>query len=243
MDILRSLRSSALGRRAIALLGAGYIVLTHATTRWEVIGAENRRRVVDGEGRWIAALWHGRFLALPPEKTRQFRCFAVISNNKDGEIIAATARLFGVGALRGSTRDREKNQDKGGRQAFEGALAELAAGGNVVVAITPDGPRGPRQRCQHGVASLSVASGAAVIPVAYSVRRGVNLGSWDRMLLPWPFNSGVKIFGDPIPPPRDPGPEAVEAHRLAIETALNEITRRADEMCGRTPIEPAEPEA
>ncbi len=242
MSLLRRLRSAPLGRRGIASLGAGYIALLHATTRWTMIGAENHALITSGKGKWLLAIWHGRFLATPPMKTPKFRCLAVISNNKDGEIIAATALRFGVESLRGSTWDRVKNRDKGGRQAYDGAV-EALGGDGVIVALTPDGPRGPRQRCQPGIAVLSAATQTAVVPFAYSARWGVNLGSWDRMLLAFPFGRGVKIFGDPIPPPADTGLEAVEAHRLAIEAALNEVTRRADEMCGRRPVAPGEPGA
>jgi lysophospholipid acyltransferase (LPLAT)-like uncharacterized protein len=241
MNPLRSIRSSAFGRWAISSLGAGYIVLAHATTRWTIVGEENRARIVGGEGRWIVGLWHGRIMALPPEKTSRFPCYAIVSANKDGEIIAATLRRFGIGALRGSSWDRKKNRDKGGREAFDAAAALLQENENMVIAFTPDGPRGPRQRCPHGIATRSVASGVPVIPLAWSTRRGRNLRSWDRMLLSWPFNRGVKIFGDPIVPPSDSSAGSIEKHRQAIEDALNALGRRADEMCGRAPIEPAEP--
>ena len=135
MNPLRSIRSSAFGRWAISSLGAGYIVLAHATTRWTIVGEENRARIVGGEGRWIVGLWHGRIMALPPEKTSRFPCYAIVSANKDGEIIAATLRRFGIGALRGSSWDRKKNRDKGGREAFDAAAALLQECENMVIAL------------------------------------------------------------------------------------------------------------
>jgi hypothetical protein len=241
MNPLRAIRSSAFGRWAVASLGAGYIALAHATTRWTIVGAENRARIIAGEGRWIVGLWHGRIMALPPEKTSRFNCHAIVSVNRDGEIIAAILRRFGIGTLRGSSWDRVKKRDKGGREAFDAAAALLRENANMVIAFTPDGPRGPRQRCHLGIAMLSVATGTPVIALASSTRRGKILNSWDRMLISWPFNRGVKIFGDPIAPPGETSAEAIEGHRLAIENAMNALGRRADEMCGRTPIEPAEP--
>ena len=77
----------------------------------------------------------------------------MISNNRDGDLIAALVRRFGALAVRGSTYDREKAQDKGGKEAFAAALEELQTR-RAIIGITPDGPRGPRMRAQKGAILL-----------------------------------------------------------------------------------------
>jgi lysophospholipid acyltransferase (LPLAT)-like uncharacterized protein len=140
---------------------------------------------------------------------------------------------FGVEAIRGSTTDpRKRFRDKGGSVAFTAALAALHTG--AVVAITPDGPRGPRMKAQPGVAALSIAAQVPVLPVAFSTRRGRMLRGWDRFLLPMPFDRGVLVYGPPIaPPPRGSSDAATEDHRLTIETAITDVTRQADRLAGR----------
>jgi lysophospholipid acyltransferase (LPLAT)-like uncharacterized protein len=94
-------------------------------------------------------------------------------------------------------------------------------------------------RAQPGVAAISAATGAPVIPVSWASRRGRRFDSWDRFVLPIPFDRGLLIFGAPIPAPTESGPESIEAHRRRIETALNELTVRADSELGLQPVEPA----
>ncbi|MEL6267369.1 MAG: DUF374 domain-containing protein, partial [Pseudomonadota bacterium] len=148
--------------------------------------------------------------------------------------------------VRGSTYDRAKGRDKGGAQALTGAAAELAAGS--VVAITPDGPRGPRRVAQTGSAQLAIELGIPVFPVAFSARPAFAAGSWDRFLVPLPFGRGAIVMGEAITAadvPAAPGEgregerARVEALTRLIEARLCEVTDRADRLVGRVPEPPA----
>lgn len=233
----RWFRQSATGQFLGARIGAAYIRLVHATTRWEIVGLDEFQAAISPGTGVIAAIWHGRLFLSPTWGPKGRRTVAVISNNRDGDLISAIVWRFGVHSVRGSTYDREKRRDKGGAEVYNAALQELTLR-NAVVAITPDGPRGPRMRAQRGVAQLAIETRLPVVPIAFSTVRGKLLRSWDRFLVPWPFGRGVQIFGAPIMPP-PPGDDAAEtAFLAAIETTLTEITNRADEICGRPPVTP-----
>jgi lysophospholipid acyltransferase (LPLAT)-like uncharacterized protein len=122
--------------------------------------------------------------------------------------------------------------------AFRAAARALRDNG-ALVAITPDGPRGPRMRAQEGASRLALSQGAPVIAVAFSVRWGRNLTSWDRFLLPLPFGRGAIVYSPPRSPPDEGGPQAMERFRLALEGDLNAVTNRADDLCGRARVLPA----
>jgi len=51
------------------------------------------------------------------------------------------------------------------------------------------------------------------------------MGSWDRMVVPFPFTRAVFLYGDPITITRD---ENVEAARLRVEHAMNALAEKAD---------------
>ena len=55
------------------------------------------------------------------------------------------------------------------------------------IAVTPDGPRGPRYRVQPGVISLSQLTGLPIVPVGYHLSSKVSANSWDRFQIPLPF--------------------------------------------------------
>ena len=235
--LARWLRRSGTGRAVAARLGAFYIRLVRRTTRWRFEGREAYDRLVaDGTG-VIIVMWHGRLFMAPYCADPRRRFAAMISDNQDGELIAALFARFGIHAVRGSTYDREKRRDKGGRRAYATALRELGRRG-AVVGITPDGPRGPRMRAQPGASVLSIATGAVIQPVGFSTSRGRLLGSWDRFLLPWPFGRGAMIWGEPLRPPAGDDAAAAGRYLQEIESALTAVTERADRLCGRAPVPP-----
>ncbi|MGG7567305.1 lysophospholipid acyltransferase family protein [Rhodovulum sp. DZ06] len=238
-DILRAIRSNPLLRGLAARLGAGYIRLVHRTVRWTILGPEAEDAVRHGPDNVILGIWHGRLLAVPALMTRQLEVHAIISANRDGELIAAAVKRFGIDVIRGSSADRRKpDKDKQGREALEAALEKLKGDRRVIVALTPDGPRGPRMRCQPGIALLSARTGKTVYPWAYATRRAKVLRSWDRFMLPLPFDRGVILFGRPVPAPTSDDPATIEEHRLRIEAAMLEAAHRVDTFLGRDPIVP-----
>ena len=240
--LARWLRQSGTGRRVSARLGALYIRLVNGTTRWRIEGrAGYDRLLAEGTG-VIVVMWHGRLFMAPYWGDRNRRTVAMISNNRDGELITAIVGRFGIDAVRGSTYDRAKARDKGGLRAYVGARRALKRE-RAIVGMSPDGPRGPRMRAQAGAAQLSIETGCPVQPVAFSTRRGRVLGSWDRFLLPFPFGRGVQIWGEPLRPPAADDPAAADRYLLEIEEALTAITRRADALCGREPVAPGPPVA
>lgn len=231
----RWIRQAALGRRIAIRAGAAYIRLVHATTRWQIEGGQHLEAALAERRALLASIWHGRLFLSPLWAQPGRRTYAVISNNRDGDVIAGIAARFGVEAIRGSSHDRAKRRGKGGRAVLSEGLRALADP-VAVVAITPDGPRGPRMRAQDGVANLAIMTGATVIPVSFSTRRAIVMRTWDRFFVPLPFGRGVQIYGAPIRPPERRTPEGVAALRAEIEAAQTAITERADRLCGRDPV-------
>lgn len=224
-------------------LAATYIRLVLATVRWEVIGEEHHRALLDSGQPFICAFWHARLFMMPfvQRYYRNRKSVMLISDHRDGEIIAQVIGRFGFETRRGSSADpRKPEKNKGGAGALKALISVMREG--AIVGITPDGPRGPRQRAQAGVAQLSRLTGAPVLPIAYSVRHGKQFGSWDRFLLPFPvpFSRGVFVFGEPVLPPMERGGD-IEKLRQDIENALNTVTDTADAHVGRKIVEPAAP--
>jgi 3-deoxy-D-manno-octulosonic-acid transferase len=155
----------------VAAILSFYIWLVARTTRWTVIGRDGCDRLVAQPGGFICITWHGRLFMSPSYQAPGKRRVAMISASRDGDLIARIVGRWGVGALRGSSYDHAKRRHKGGAQAYVAAARELSRNG-AVVAITPDGPRGPRMLAQDGAAQLAVSQGVPVIAVAFSVRRG-----------------------------------------------------------------------
>lgn len=219
----------------VARLAALYIRLVYATSRWPSEGREHVEALWR-EGRpFIIAFWHGRLLMMPCAWGSRRPLHVLISQHRDGELIARAIQHFGLRTFRGSTDRRDK--DRGGGSALRGLLRSLRAGESVCV--TPDGPKGPRMRAGPGIVALARLARAPIVPVAYSAVHGRLAASWDRFLIPFPFNRGLFLIGAPIPPPTGNDEASMEAARRGVEDALNRLNAEADARCRRTAVEPA----
>lgn len=204
-----------------------YLSWTMATTRWTLVGAEHLAPTLEGVPT-IVAFWHERlslmaalFLHATRATDGRFQIHVLVSRHADGRLIGDVVAPLGVRLVYGSTR--RKGADRGGAEALRQLAEILAAGGTV--AITPDGPRGPRRHAAGGVARLAEQSGAHVLPVSAQTRRRRVLGTWDRMVLGLPFSRGVLVCG----PRLVVDDAAVDLPR--IEAALSDAADLADRLC------------
>lgn len=228
--LIKRIGRSKVVRGLLCWFAAQYIRFVHATTRWQVLGREPMDALLATDRPLIPAFWHSRLLMAPYGWPRGRPVRVLISTHRDGEIIARTVRHLGIGTIRGSTT-------RGGDSALRAMLTALQDG--IYVAITPDGPRGPRMRVQPGVITLACLSGVPVVPATYAVSRCRFLDSWDRFVLALPFGRGVYLWGEPLAVPREADAAAREAARLELERRMNLLTAEADRLMGHAPIEPA----
>ncbi|MCU0945677.1 MAG: lysophospholipid acyltransferase family protein [Rubritepida sp.] len=221
--LLRHPRTLALG----AMLLARYLRLVAATTRWTVHGKD--RAAAHAGSPVIGAFWHEQLalahaVAWNWSGSRADTHFTVlVSQHRDGRLIGDVVARLGIGAAHGSSR-------RGGVAVFREAQRVLAEGRSV--AITPDGPRGPRREAQPGVARLAKLARRPVIPVGVAVSRARRLGSWDRMIFPLPFGRGAIVYAAPL----SPGAwETEEALRQAISVGMTAAADEAARLVGAAP--------
>ena len=141
---------------------------------------------------------------------------AMVSASKDGGFLTGVLEWFGVQPVRGSSSRR-------GAQAMLELTTWAERGYDL--AITPDGPRGPRYIVQDGVMSLAQLTGQPIVPVSYNLSWKISVKSWDRFQIPLPFSRCEMVYEKPIRVPR----EATDADRgelrQRLESSLRAISR------------------
>jgi lysophospholipid acyltransferase (LPLAT)-like uncharacterized protein len=91
------------------------------------------------------------------------------------------------------------------------------------VAITPDGPRGPKYSIQPGIISLAQLTGAPIVPAGATIHSRKELRSWDAFQVPLPFARCELRFGKPIYVPRRASAEELEGFRHQLEVEMHRI--------------------
>ena len=176
---------------------------------------------------FIGAFWHNRILAAPVAYRRygpDRLAHCLTSASKDGAIIEGVMARFDVGSVRGSS-------SQGGANAMR-ALAKLLKKG-VDIAITPDGPRGPKYQLSPGIIKLAQITGVPVMPIHIGYSRYWELKSWDAFRIPKPFARVEVVFGPlyEVCPTTDDA--AFERERMRLQTLLMEEMEAADlRSCG-----------
>lgn len=169
----------------------------------------------DGAEPRILLLWHSRIFVIPAiwKRTlgRQRSCVVLTSASHDGAMLARAMKIFGLGAVRGSSSRR-------GVAALIGLKRTLENG--LDICITPDGPRGPRYIVQPGVVKVAEFSGARIVPIHARFTSAWRVKTWDRLVIPKPFSTVYITYGETLAVPRGLDETAFEAARLRIEEAL-----------------------
>ena len=201
----------------IARLGTAFLRTLALTWRVRFVNERIVHELRESKTSFIYVLWHGELL--PLLWTHRNRDVAVIiSEHRDGEIIARVARALGFRLVRGST-------SRGAARALLNASRELETGFDL--AVTVDGPRGPAHTVAPGALVISQRTHAPMVPVGASASRSWRLKSWDRFMIPKPFARVTIAYGDPIrisaDTPRDATQET-ENVRARIEQAGESAT-------------------
>jgi hypothetical protein len=157
------------------------------TWRIRVVNGEHVRDLRREGHTFIFALWHGQLLPLLWHH-REEGVRVLISEHRDGELVARTAQSLGYGLIRGSST-------RGAERALISLVRELQEGHEV--AITPDGPRGPAATFASGALVAAQRSDSFILPVAASADRAWRLRSWDRFMIPKPFARVTVAYGAP----------------------------------------------
>jgi lysophospholipid acyltransferase (LPLAT)-like uncharacterized protein len=208
--------------RIAAFVAAMIIRVWMSTLRVRIISADGRQHPINPQTeRLVYAFWHESLLA--PLVTRT-KVRVLISQHRDGELIAQCCSWLGIGVVRGST-------SRGGSQAL---LEMIRAGeGHAHLAITPDGPQGPRRQLQPGVVMVASQTGLSVAPLGVGFMNAWRLKSWDRFALPKPFSTMIGVVGQPITIPKDLDRSQIAAWKQTVQDELLSMTALAEDWAER----------
>jgi lysophospholipid acyltransferase (LPLAT)-like uncharacterized protein len=137
----------------------------------------------------LFALWHDELFA-PLYVHRNQDVLILVSESRDGEFIGRILKRFGYGIIRGSST-------RGGVKALKQILKKIKERPQDL-AITIDGPTGPRHEVKEGIIYISWKLKIPIVPVRTKIFFKKEFSrSWDRFQLPLPGSKCEIIYDEP----------------------------------------------
>ena len=191
----------------------GLVLLYSRTLRLKI---ENDKEWMDyrrNGGVVLLCTWHQQFFSaiVPFKNYKTFNPSIMISQSKDGEIVAKIALRSGWNPVRGSS-------SKGGSEALKKMIAHLKE--KKLAAHIVDGPKGPAGIVKPGVIRLAHAANAVIVPFSVSAEKAWVFNSWDKFLLPKPFSKVFLRFGKMIKFDKVKDKEIFEKQRMKLEEIM-----------------------
>jgi len=220
MYFLKKILRSKTVTHIISFLCYWYVRFVALTTRWEKRNIDVFYDNLRHQQAVIFIAWHGRIAFPPCFWNRSSKLSALVSPHRDGQLIAGLLKRFGIENISGSTNENP-------RSAAVKLLRELK--NNTSIAIIPDGPRGPSMTMTMSPIYYAKTTGKPIIGMTYSIAKSRVLSkSWDRMLIPLPFQKGIVAVTKPFFIPKNIAKEKLETYRKQIEHEMNDLTWQID---------------
>lgn len=197
-------------------LAYAYLTFVGMTTRLRTYGNEHRLALREKKQHFIYAFWHNRQVFFTYTH-RDEGVSIMVSQSKDGEIIAKVMQLSRLDASRGSST-------RGASAAVRDMVAVIARGFDL--GITPDGPKGPLFQVKPGVVFLAQKLGIPILPLVNGMSHKLVFSrSWDKFQFPLPFGKAVVRYAAAI----YVGPEDdLKTKAEELRLSLNAITEQVD---------------
>ncbi|HEX3150278.1 MAG TPA: lysophospholipid acyltransferase family protein [Gemmataceae bacterium] len=178
----------------------------------------NDRPELLGDARYIYAFWH-EYLFVPSFVYARPDTAVLIGLHSDGELLTHINESFGFKTIRGSTT-------RGGTTALLRMLRDRAVTRHF--GLTPDGPKGPRRKCQFGAVYMASRTGMPIVPVGFGYGRCWRVDNWDRFAIPTPFSRVRCVSTHAIVVPPKLGTDELAPYQQAVEDATNHATMVAE---------------
>ncbi len=206
--------------KSAGYLGYNFLNVIYKTLRIKAVNEEIINEYEKEKKGLILVIWHGR-MYLPVYYLRNRGIWGIVSPSRDGEYFAQVFSRFGHNIIRGSSR-------KGSIRAMFSVI-KLLKGGNIV-AVTPDGPIGPKGKVDNGLIYLAATAKADIVPIGVGYNWKKKLNTWDEALLPYPLSSAVILFDEHLRIPPEINISDIPRYAKELEEMMFKANKKADEI-------------
>lgn len=169
---------------------------------------------------YVLAFWHSTMI-LPWYLHGAPNFAALTSKSKDGDLLAKILKKWKYQVVRGSS-------STGGDLAL-GIMVDYARN-KYSIAITPDGPRGPRQKFKAGAVITAKKTHIPVVLAGVAFKRKKILSNWDKFEIPYFFTTAKVVYSEPIYVDSNFTYEETSAVISKCDAELNRLQQKAQDF-------------
>ena len=217
MTIKKKLVKNFIVQNILGLLGFIYICIVKITSQINHKNKSIPEYFLKNKKPFILAFWHNQLLMISFSWKKNKKLNILASGHSDGQFGAIIAKYLGSNTLTISAKKRKVNI----RPIFD------LLNNNNYIGITPDGPRGPKEKVSDGVIKIAKNSNVPIIPVGFWSSRNFTLNSWDSFLITYPFSKCVFAWSEPILIPNNLSDEEIPKFQLLLENKINDCIQSA----------------
>ena len=216
MRVIKRFSKTHIGQKLIGFLFYSITSLISRSIRWEYLVQNEKSNIFNSNKEYIFCCWHNKLFLGPHLLPRNRVINALQSSHSDGMVTSLAFKYLGMNVILGSSK-------KGGMQAFRKMVKCIKSGESV--AITPDGPKGPKEKVKEGIIKLAQITETSIIPLVWTTNKFKLINSWDNFVIPYPFSKGVYSFGKPIYVKKQINEYELETARQNLENEIKRLTK------------------
>ena len=219
MRVIKRFSKTHIGQKLIGFLFYSITSLISRSIRWEYLVENKKSNIFNSNEEYIFCCWHNKLFLGPHLLPRNRIINALQSSHSDGMVTSLAFKYLGMNVILGSSK-------KGGMQAFRKMVKCIKLGESV--AITPDGPKGPKEKVKEGIIKLAQITETSIIPLVWTTNKFKLINSWDNFVIPYPFSKGVYSFGKPIYVKKQINKYELETARQNLENEIKRLTKQVE---------------
>ena len=219
MSIRKKLLKHFIVQQLLAFIAFIYIVFVKITSNIKYENIDSPKKYWQNKKPFILAFWHGQLMTFSYTWKINKKLNILASSHSDGRFGASIARYFKVNNIPISS----DNNNLSLRPIFK------ILNSNNYIAITPDGPRGPKEKVSEGIIKIAKISKVPIIPVGFGSSKNFCLKSWDSFLITLPFSKCRIVWVDSITIPENLEDQEIATYKKIIEEKINECVKKAKE--------------
>lgn len=217
MKIKKKILKNVITQNILAFIVTLYIYFVKLTSSIKYENSSIPREYWNNNKPFILAFWHSQLMMMSFSWFAKKRINILASSHSDGRFGAIVGKYLKLNNIPIS----KENKSLSLRPIFN-LLKE-----KKYIGITPDGPRGPKEKVSEGIIKISKKSKVCIIPVGFWSSNNFKLNSWDSFLITLPFSKCYFVWSKPIEIPMNISEAKTLEFQKLVQKEINKCISKA----------------